>query len=43
MGLTRSEDMYLYKFAINKDHVWQVVTSLGKIKGTHFIDMNKNE
>ena len=35
--------MYLYKFAITKDSVFQVITSLGLIEGTHFLDMNKDE
>lgn len=43
MGIKRSEDMHLYKFVINKDNVWQVVTSIGKIKCSHFIDMNKDK
>ena len=43
MGITRSEDMYLFKFVVTKDNAWQVVDALGKVKSTHFIDMNKNE
>lgn len=43
MGLSRSEDMYLYKFAITKDNIWEVITILGLIKGSHFLDMNKDE
>ena len=43
MGITRSEDMYLYKFVLSKDNAWTIVNYLGKIKSCHFIDMNKNE
>lgn len=43
MGILRSEDMYLYKFVVTKDNAWQVVDTLGKIKSTHFIDMNKTQ
>ena len=43
MGILRSEDMYLYKFVISKDNAWQVINYLGKVKSTHFIDMNKDQ
>jgi len=37
MGILRSEDMYLYKFIIQKDNVWEMINNLGKIKCVHFI------
>lgn len=43
MGILRSEDMYLYKFAVTKDNAWQVVEILGKINSSHIIDMNKKQ
>ena len=43
MGILRSEDMYLYKFILTKDNVWEMIHTIGKIKSVHFIDMNKNE
>lgn len=43
MGILRSEDMYLYKFLISKDNVWEIIHNLGKIEGAHFIDMNRQE
>lgn len=43
MGIFRSEDMYLYKFGMAKDHAWEVINYLGAIDCVHIIDMNVNE
>ena len=41
MGLTRSETMYLYKFAVPKDSAWQTFNNLGHTSSIMVLDMNK--
>ena len=43
MGFFRSEDMYLYKFVVSKDHVFEALNALGRIDSCHFLDMNRKE
>ena len=43
MGLFRSEDMYLYKFVVSKDHAFEALNALGRIDSCHFLDMNRKE
>ena len=43
MGILRSEDMFLYKFVLSKDNVWEIIHNMGKIESVHFIDMNRSE
>ncbi|CDW87677.1 v-type atpase 116kda subunit family protein [Stylonychia lemnae] len=43
MGILRSEDMFLFKFVVQKDNVWEIINNLGRTKSVHFIDMNRNE
>lgn len=39
----RSEDMYLYQFAMSKDNEYKVCNYLGHRSIAHFIDMNPGE